>query len=86
MQGIIRTSHCDYVFTAEDYDTVKAVTKMINTVIDTLTLEQHVLMCHCNDEQYNTDRLVLEGVEQDSEEDDEAQAKAYEELSLNIVR
>lgn len=86
MQGIIKTSYCDYIFTEEDYSRAKAVAKIVNSVIDTLTNEQHVLLCHCNEEQYNTDRLILEDVEQDSEEDNEAQAKVYEELWLNVVR
>ncbi len=86
MQGIVKTSYCDYKFTEEDYQIVKTIAKMINGAISTLTDEQHVLLCHCNEEQYSTDRLVLEGVEQDSDEDNEAQAKLYEELWLNVVR
>ncbi len=71
---------------AGDLEKVKTLVGNINRVLEGLTDTQRELLSHCNNEEYNGDRLIMDGVEYGSDEDDAVQAKVYDDLSVNLVR
>lgn len=85
MQGIVKTSYCDYKFTEEDYQKVKSLVENINRVLESLTDTQRALLSHCNDNEYNGNVLILDGVEYGSDADDIVQSRVHDELSVLLV-